>query len=107
MSLWAREVIMARPSGIECKHVGSDLPAELAEQFSSQCKERGFIISRVMLQFVTWWVSAPEELQKQFYHARSLQTPELQILTTPDEVRAYVETLIRRMSKEGKLRQGK
>lgn len=98
---------MARPSGIECKHVGADLPAEIAEQFSMQCKERGFIISRVLSQFVNWWVSAPEELQKQFYHARNLQVPELQILTTPDEVRAYVETLIRRMSKEGKSRQGK
>jgi len=98
---------MARPSGIESRHIGADLPADITEKFSDQCKERGFIISRVMLQFVTWWVSAPEELQKQFYHARNLVTPELQILSTPDEIRSYVEKLILRMSKEGKLRQGK
>jgi hypothetical protein len=92
---------MGRPQGIDTQHIGADVPREIAEKFSGPCKERGFIISRVMSQFVTWWVSAPEELQKQFYHARNLQTPELRILTTPEDVRAYVESLIRRMSKGG------
>jgi O-glycosyl hydrolase len=97
---------MARPANVDSKHVGADIEASIAEQFSSQCKERGFIISRVMSQFVTWWVQAPEELQKQFYHARGFSAPELKVLTTPEEVRSYVETLIQRY-KGGKQQRGK
>jgi len=97
---------MGRPQNVDSKHIGADVESNLAEQFSAQCKERGFIISRVLSQFVTWWVQAPEELQKEFYHARSLSVPEVKVLTTPEEVRLYVESLIQKHSK-GRQQRGK
>jgi len=86
---------MTRSVHGESKHVGGDVEPALAEEFSRQCKERGFIIGRVLSQFIKWWVAAPEELQAELYRARVFSGPELQVLTTPEEVRAFVESLLR------------
>lgn len=95
---------MPRPSNMDVKHIGADVEESLALKFSQQCKDRGYIIGRALSQFVTWWVEAPEELQKRLYHARSLSIPELKVLTTPQEVRTYVESLIREHKAEKPVR---
>lgn len=38
---------MGRPQNIDTKHVGADIPTELAETFSQQCRSRGFVIGKV------------------------------------------------------------
>jgi len=86
---------MTRSVTGESRHVGGDIDVDLANEFSRQCKERGYIIGRVLSQFIRWWIAAPEEIQTQLYRARVLSGPELKLLTTPEEVRAYVESLLR------------
>lgn len=85
---------MGKPPHTNSKHIGADIEEVLAERFSKVCKQRGFLIGRVLSQFATWWVEAPEELQNQFYLAKTFSMPELKVLTTPEEVRRYVESLI-------------
>ena len=83
-----------QPSKEGLLHVGVDVQPDLAQKFRTQVKQRGFILGRVLEQFLKWWVEAPEELQRQFYHASKFGVSESRMLSSEDEVRQFVADLL-------------
>ena len=54
----------------DTRHIGVDVPAELAEAFRTQCEERGFIQKTLLRRWIEEWVVSPESVQIEAYHRR-------------------------------------